>query len=216
VPGGGTPVPASRLAPAGGRLSAVGRLAVLGYASLVSPASAAQSLGRPVQPAAMARLEGWRRRWTTYRDNLASEKTFALEDGTLPPFVLGLNIERDAGCDGANGALIEITEAEADRLDVRELRYDRTDVTADVRVEGNGPGFDRVIAYAAKPAHHAPEPPAGAIMIAPYLATVREAFAALGADQLERFEATTDPPPVEVVEATLVRDEIPLGNPRDW
>lgn len=191
------------------------RLAVFGYASLVSPASAAQSLGRAVEPAALARLQGWRRRWTTYRDNLAAEKTFALEDGTLPPFVLGLNIERDPGCDGANGTLVEITEAEADRLDLRELRYARIDVTADVRVE-DGQGFDRVIAYAAKPIHHAPEPPTGAIMIAPYLATVREAFAALGHGELERFEATTDPPPVEVVEATLVRDRIPPGNPRDW
>ena len=192
------------------------RLAVFGYASLVSPASAALSLGRPVEPAAMGRLEGWRRRWTTYRDNLASEKTFALDDGTLPPFVLGLNIERDPACEGANGALIEIDQAEADRLDVRELRYDRIDVTPDVRMDGDTASFDRVIAYVAKPHHHAPEPPDGAIMIAPYLATVREAFAALGADHLERFEATTDPPPVDVVEATLVRDEIPPGNPRDW
>jgi cation transport regulator ChaC len=192
------------------------RLAVFGYASLVSPLSASQSLGRPVEATALGRLEGWRRRWTTYRDNLASEKTFALADGTLPPFVLGLNIERDPGCAGANGALIEITEAEADRLDLRELRYDRIDVTEDVRVERDGAPFDRVIAYAAKPIHYAPEPPDGAIMIAPYLATVREAFAALGARELKLFEATTERPPVEVVEATLVRDEIPPGNPREW
>ena len=34
--------------------------------------------------------------------------------------------------------------------------------------------------------------------------------------QLELFRATTAPIPVEVIEATLVRDRIPAGNPRDW
>lgn len=196
------------------------RLAVFGYASLVSPASAAQSLGRPVELAALAQLAGWRRRWSTYRDNLAAEKTFALVDGSLPPFVLGLNLERDRECAGANGALIEITEAEADRLDLRELRYDRIDVTADVRLSGPAPDaaapFDRVIAYAAKPEHHASEPPRGAVVMARYVEAVEAAFLELGTAQLERFRETTDPPPVKPVEAKLVHDRIPAGNPREW
>jgi hypothetical protein len=45
---------------------------------------------------------------------------------------------------------------------------------------------------------------------------VQAAFGTLGADQLNLFHETTGPPPVEVVEAVLVRDEIPSGNPRDW
>ena len=116
---------------------------VFGYGSLASPTSAALSLGRPVEFAAVVRLAGWRRRWTVYRDNVASEKTFALTDGSVPPHVVGLNIERDAQCEGANGVLIEITEAEAERLDLREMRYDRIDVTADVGCGGHG-ASDRV------------------------------------------------------------------------
>ncbi|MGI9019574.1 MAG: gamma-glutamylcyclotransferase family protein [Solirubrobacterales bacterium] len=193
-------------------------LAVFGYGSLASPASAELSLGRAVEPAAVVRLRGWRRRWTVFRDNLASEKTFALADGTVPPYVVGLSIERDPGCEGANGVLIEIGEAEADRLDLREMRYRRIEAVDDVvATPGTAePAFDSVIAYEAKPEHHAPTAPPGAIVIARYVRTVEAAFADLGPGELERFRATTDPPPVEPVEATLVADEIPPGNPRAW
>jgi cation transport regulator ChaC len=190
------------------------RLAVFGYGSLVSPASAAETLGRPVDPVP-ARLRGWRRRWTLCRDNLASEKTFALGDGSVPPFVLGLNLERDAGC-AANGALIELSEAEALRLDLREVRYDRVDVSADALVASGAPEPDGVITYVGKPERYAPEPPPGAVIMAAYLRAVEQAFAELGEGELESFRETTDPLPVEAVEATLVRDEIPPGNPRGW
>lgn len=188
------------------------RLFVFGYGSLASPASAALSLGRPVEFAAMACLNGWRRRWTVYRDNVASEKTFALTDGSVPPYVVGLNIERDPESEGANGVLIEITEAEASRLDLREMRYDRIEVTAEVEPAGLG----RVIAYTAKAAHHAPKPPEGAIVIAEYVRTVEAAFAELGPGELETYRASSDPPPVEPSEVRLVADEIPPGNPRGW
>lgn len=193
-------------------------LAVFGYGSLASPASAELSLGRRVEPAGIVRLRGWRRRWSVVRDNLASEKTFALADGTVPPYVVGLSIERDPACEGANGVLIEVSEAEADRLDLREMRYRRVEVAGEV-VAAPGTArrtFDRVIAYEAKPEHHAPAAPPGAIVIAQYVRTVEAAFADLGPGELERFRASTDPPPVEPVEATLVADRIPAGNPRSW
>jgi hypothetical protein len=49
-----------------------------------------------------------------------------------------------------------------------------------------------------------------------YLETVERAFAALGDGQLEAFRRSTGPPPVAVVDAVLVRDRIPPGNPRRW
>ena len=43
---------------------------------------------------------------------------------------LGLNIERDeTGGEGPNGVLIEVSEAELERLALREIRYRRVDVT---------------------------------------------------------------------------------------
>lgn len=190
-------------------------LAVFGYGSLASPVSAAATLGRPVEPLAIARLQGWRRRWTVCRDNNTSEKTFALPDGTVPPCVVGLNLEPDPGCGGANGVLIEISEQEADRLDLRELRYRRVDVTADVLTPEGGRA-ERVIAYTARDDHHTPDVPPGAIVIAEYVRAVEAAFDELGPGQLAAFRATTDAPPVDPCEATLVADEIPEGNPRRW
>ena len=73
-----------------------------------------------------------------------------------------------------------------------------------------------MLAYTARPAHHHPTAPRDAIVIGNYLRTVEAAFAALGPEQLDLFRATTVPPPVEVIDATLVRDEIPEGNPRAW
>jgi cation transport regulator ChaC len=188
-------------------VEAVTRLAVFGYASLVSPQSAAQTLGRPVPAAIPARLEGWARGWTLGREQARAEKTFARPDGRL-------NLDPDAGAPPPNGVLIELTEAELDRLDVREIRYSRVDVTDAIRAEGSA--FDRVIAYVARPEHHHPTPPDDAIVISTYPATIEAAFDRLGPGQLDLFRSTTAPVPVELSEAALIADRIPPGNPRDW
>jgi hypothetical protein len=191
------------------------RLGLFAYGSLVDPASAERTLGRPVELAALARLTGWRRRWSTVRDNLTSEKTFARRsDGELVGHVIGLNLEpAEEGDEAPNGALLALDVAELRRLDVREMRYDRIEVTGQLELP---PGLDRVFAYRAKPAHHAPEPPDDAVAIASYVEAVEAAFAALGEAERELYLATTGPPPVEVVDAILVRDRIPPGNPREW
>jgi hypothetical protein len=191
-------------------------LAVFAYASLVDPESAADTLGRPVEPAATARLVGWRRRWSVARDNHASEKSFArADDGSRPRFCLGLNLEPGAEvAEAPNGALIDVTEAELRRLDLREIRYRRVEVT-DALAELPG-AIDRVFAYAARPDRFAPTPPPGAVIIATYPRFVEAAFAALGDGHLELYRRTTEPPPVPVVEGVLVDDRIPPGNPREW
>lgn len=201
----------------GGALSE--RFALYAYGSLVSIPSAERTLGRPVEHAGAVRLAGWKRRWSQVRDNLATEKTFAdAETGAVPDRCLGLNVERvSAGVDeGPNGALIEVSRAELERLDAREIRYRRVDVTEAVRAEEASTGFDRVITFTAKPENFAATPPPGAAVLAPYLRAVEAGFSAMGADELELFRETTGPVPVEVIEAVLVRDEIPPGNPRDW
>jgi cation transport regulator ChaC len=193
------------------------RLALFGYGSLVSPHSFARTLGREPDALIPGRLHGWRRRWSLVRDNLGSEKTFARHPGGgLPRWVIGLNLERDDSGDdesAPNGALIEISDGELERLDVRELRYDRVEVTGQV---SSGDDFDRIITYTARPEHFASQPPEGAVTMAPYLRAIEAAFRALGEGQWELFLKTTGPPPVETIEPMLVRDEIPPGNPREW
>jgi hypothetical protein len=201
-------------APVGGRLVS-GRAALFAYGSLVSAVSAGRTLGRPVDGAFAVRLSGWRRRWSQVRDNRATEKTFAhAQSGVVPSHCLGLNVEPDPGAEGPNGILIEVSEAELERLAVREIRYDRIDVTEAIGVEASP--FTRVATFTAKPENFTPTPPPGAVILAPYLREVEAAFGVLGRGQLELFRSTTGPAPVEVIESVLVRDEIPPGNPRDW
>jgi hypothetical protein len=191
-------------------------LALFAYGSLVNPESFAGTLGRQPAEVMPVRIPGWRRRWSIHRDNLAAEKTFARADGgELPPWVIGLNLERDEDGEGPapNGALIEISEGELERLDLRELRYDRVDVSGTL---AGGDGFDRIVAYTAKPEHFAADPPDGAVAMAPYLRAIEAAFNALGEGEWELFLTTTGLPPVETIEPVLVRDEIPPGNPREW
>ena len=191
------------------------RIAVFSYASLVSAASAALTLGRPVPRPEPATLPGWHRRWSQFRDNLSVEKTFARAgDGRLPRHVLGLNLEPSAApAEAPNGALLEVSAAELERLDLRELRYDRVEVTNALATDH---GFDLVVAYVAKPEHFAPEAPSDCVVLASYVRAVEEAFDALGPEELRRFRETTGPPPVEVIEPVLVKDRIPPGNPRSW
>jgi cation transport regulator ChaC len=192
-------------------------LAVFAYGSLVDPKSFELTLGREPEAIQPARLSGWRRRWSVVRDNLRAEKTFARQaGGELPTWVLGLNLERDESVDeeqAPNGAVIEVSEAELQRLDVRELRYDRVEVDSGAVAGGE---FDRVFTYTAKAAHFVARPPEGAVAMAPYLRAIEAAFRALGGEEWELFLQTTGPPPVEAIEPLLVRDEIPLGNPREW
>lgn len=193
------------------------RLAVFGYGSLVSRASIAETLGREAAPPVPAELRGWRRRWSLVRDNRTAEKGFEPLAGEPFDHCLGLNVERlepgEAASPGApNGALIELTAAELDRLDLREMRYHRVDVTGAF----TDSGFDLVVTYTARPEHYAPAPPERAVVIAGYVDAVEAAFAELGPGELERFRATTGEPPAPVVAARLVRDAIPPGNPRGW
>ena len=197
---------------------AEGRVAVFAYGSLVSRASCEATLGEPILGLWPAELAGWRRRFTQARRNRLCEKTFARRgDGEIPEWVLGLNVEPAHADAWVNGALIELSAAGRERLDRRELRYLRRDVSAAVGSTGTGaPNFDLVYTYVARPEHHAPSAPAGAVILRRYTETVEAAFADLGPDELERYRASTDVPAVEIIDAILVRDAIAPGNPRDW
>ncbi|MFN2612363.1 MAG: gamma-glutamylcyclotransferase family protein [Solirubrobacterales bacterium] len=192
---------------------------VFGYGSLVARESLGHTLEREVHTVLRAELRGWRRRWSLLRDNHTAEKTFALVDGSLPDYVLGLNVEA-GGEDEAgpvNGILVELAEGELERLDRREVRYDRVEVAERISLASGDEPPARVYTYTAKrPQHFAPEAPPGSVIIARYVGIVEAGFEALGAGELDRFRLTTGPFPTEVVQASLVRDQIPPGNPRNW
>jgi cation transport regulator ChaC len=189
------------------------RLGLFGYGSLVLHESASMTLGRPAGEMRLARLHDWRRRFSQRRDNLTCEKTFECAGSWRPEWVLGLNVEQGGDEAGpVNGVVIELTEAELDRLDIREIRYDRVDVTGSVEGERLP---ERIVTYTAKEVHFAPEPPDDSIILATYAAAVEQGFENFGPGELEHYLATT-PYPVDRHEATLVIDKIPEGNPRAW
>jgi cation transport regulator ChaC len=188
-------------------------LGLFGYGSLVLHESASMTLGRPAGELRPARLRDWRRRFSQRRDNLTCEKTFECAGGWRPEWILGLNVEEGEDEAGAvNGVVIEVTEGELDRLDIREIRYDRVDVTGSVEGEDLP---ERIVTYKAKEFHFAPQPPEDSIILATYAAAVETGFETLGPGELDHYLATT-PYPVDRHEATLVIDKIPEGNPRDW
>lgn len=194
------------------------RIAVFGYGSLVDRHSASETLGREVATIWPARLPGHRRRFSQARDNERAEKTFARADGgSVPTWILGLNLEPcEDPARAPNGGLIEVAEAELERLDVREIRYDRHEVGEAIEAEPGAPDFDRVLTYTAKPENLAPRPPAGAVILRSYADAVEAAFDAFGPGQATAYRRTTLPYPVELIEGRLIRDEIPAGNPREW
>ena len=97
---------------------------------------------------------------------------------------------------------------------LREIRYDRVDVTDLIESDDGVP--DRIVAYKAKASHLAPRPPDDAVILDTYARAVEEGFDRLGPGQLETYRATTGPYPVKTVDAALVLDRIPPGNPRAW
>jgi cation transport regulator ChaC len=199
-------------------------IAVFAYGSLVDVASASQTLGRSVERVRPAHLHGWRRRFSTARDNRRSEKSFArAQDGWVPATVLVLNIEPHAepgGGEPVNGGLIEVGHDELARLDARELRYERVDVTSSVRLvdapDRVAPGPGRVYAYAARTEHLAERPPQDSVVLAGYAGAVEAAFATLGEEHVRAYRSSTLPYPAPLMDGRLVGDDVPAGNPRAW
>jgi cation transport regulator ChaC len=195
-----------------------GQHAIFAYGSLASAESAGETLGRdPVDPRP-ATLRGWRRRFSLIRDNLRCEKTFArTSDGWVPDHILGLNIEpSSAPGEEINGALITTTATELERLDRRELRYDRIEVTDNVAAAGEAPAFARVFTYVAKPENFAAQVPERAVILVAYVDAVELAFDALGPGQLDAYRDSTESCSAERIEANLLTGQIPAGNPRGW
>ena len=75
--------------------------------------------------------------------------------------------------------MLEVTEAELDRLAVREIRYDRVDVTDALAAEAAA-ASTASFTFTAKPENFAPTPPPGAVILAAYARAVEAAFEHLG------------------------------------
>lgn len=179
---------------------------VFGYGSLTRYGlDAEHALPRAV------RLREHRRTWNVAMDNtldLPGYKHYLSDDGSSRPdaFVTFLNVVAAAGC-AVNGVLLTVDDERLAALDRRERNYERIDVAAlldepvDGRVWcycGSAPARERFEIGLAR---------GTALVDARYRDAVRAGFAALGAEALAEFDASTDAPgcPIE----PLTRVDLP-------
>ncbi len=181
---------------------------VFGYGSLVCRPSLATYLGR--EPVAgrdwsVARLGGFRRLWNTAMDNGTAEpgaRFWVRPDGNRPAGTVtyvGLLPDQSAH---VNGSVFHVSRRELHRLDGREGRYRRADVTVALHSEMDLDGA-RVFAYLPRldaMARHSASVARGTDRIARiYRDRVVAGFERVGPAFLAEYRATTGalPSPVE-------------------
>jgi dephospho-CoA kinase len=168
---------------------------VFGYGSLAARAAD----GRP------ARLLGRRRSWGVAMDNTRTIPGYKYyvdaATGTRPEvFVAFLDLRPGEDGDAVNGIVFPVTEGELAELDRRERNYRRVEVTGAVIP----PPAGRVWTYAGNPEAKQRRDrglAVGTLVVdAGYVRLVAEGFTALGAEELDRYRASTDEPPGPLAE----------------
>jgi hypothetical protein len=168
---------------------------VFGYGSLVA-----------LPDAVPARLRGFRRVWGVAMDNTVATpgyKVYENPEGTRPAVAvafLDLVADPDAVIDGALIAAPDLA-----LLDARERQYERIDVTATIEPRTSS----KTYTYVGRAAGRArvTDGLLDVVIQRAYVQQVERAYAALGPDALQRYRATTEPPPFPVVE--LARVDLP-------
>lgn len=165
---------------------------VFGYGSLINPASANRTLGRPHVPGPfpVAELRGYVRCW----DAVIHTRRLEADDHD-PARAVSLNItDQDAGPEPfCNGVLIAVTADELARFDEREVHYNRIEITGQVRATAGDIDLTqaRVWTYVAKPEYRILPP--GAFIAERYQQVVDEAVSAYGEAFSATFAKTTRP-----------------------
>lgn len=178
---------------------------IFGYGSLVSPTSMATTIGRVVaaDDVVVAHLDGYGRRWNYGSMHLRGDWHHAGVDVTQGLVVsLGLVSAADETC---NGVIVRVTADELAQLDWRERDYQRTDVTDLIRLDDArraGPVMTYVPRASAVERYETARDRRQAAIRLSYWELVNAAFADLGGDHINRYEATPTPD-VPIVDMTL-------------
>lgn len=173
---------------------------VFGYGSLL------ERRREPVP--GLCELRGFRRTWNVAMDNRQTipgykhyvDRATGARSGW---FVTFLNIVRDPGA-VVNGVMFEVDDALLERLDRRERNYERADVSAEISHQVDGRVWAYVGSRDAVDRFLCGCRTGRAVISRDYYARVREDFAVVGGDALERFDELTDPPPCPVLDLRRV------------
>lgn len=180
---------------------------MLGYGSLVSPASFGRTLGRPVRPGVDffdAELTGFGRRWNYgVMHTQGHWVDHAGQQHARTIVALGVVESR---AESVNGVVGWVDAHELPALDLRERTYDRVDVTEAVTAEHPRASEAPVMVYVPRPEaiehYERARDAASAAVEQRYWDLVDAAFAALGADHHDRYHRTTPPPDVPILPLT--------------
>jgi gamma-glutamylcyclotransferase (GGCT)/AIG2-like uncharacterized protein YtfP len=98
------------------------------YGSLLSPESASRTLMRPItiSDLVMTRIRGYKRTWTAPTDVIIADGDL---ESVRTALFLDLSAHSGSHC---NGALLRISDNEWERLDLREISYDRIEIEAEL------------------------------------------------------------------------------------
>ena len=176
--------------------AAAGDEFLFGYGSLISLESAGRTMGRWPDPGeiTLTRLRGFRRRWSFVTDSVLTQ------DPSVRLRSVFLDLVEDAGA-ASNGTLLRVSPAEWDRLDRRELGYERIEVSAGIE---NAAG--RVFTYVSLLTHrvgHEGTPDGELCIGANYVRIVETGLRTWGETFDEEFRPSAFPLPYRVEERDL-------------
>ncbi len=175
---------------------------VFGYGSLLGLAADGDGL-----PPRVCRLRDHRRTWNVAMDNsveLPDYKHYLDADGVRAAlFVTFLNLVPAPGF-AVNGVLFAVAPAELLELDRRERNYERIDVGERLDVPIDGAAWAYFGGELARARFDGGMRAGAAVVDRTYLDAVRGGFAAIGADALGEFDASTDAPPCPIVPLTRI------------
>lgn len=185
---------------------------MFGYGSLVSPASFAVTLGRPLRPGVdffEAEIAGFGRRWN-YGVMHARGETYDAAGRPREWTIVALGLAEAPG-ESANGVVAWVADTELAELDRRERYYDRVEVAHLATVHGEGDIGGSIVTYVprAEPKrwYESARERGAAAIEQRYWDLVDGAFADLGPGQHARYHATTPPPDVPVL--AMRRESVP-------
>lgn len=187
---------------------------IFGYGSLVDPADVERYVGlRPVEDTewAPALLDGYERAWNVGMNNIHDrddDKFYATaKSERYNGIVLSLGLESNRDI-STNGLVFRIDRRYLSRLDRRERRYDRVDVTGSISTSAQLTSGSTVYTYVPKPesvavALEGIQGGSGAVSRS-YHDKVVAAFAQLGGEETARYEESTRQLTVPLVDLRIV------------
>lgn len=179
---------------------------MFGYGSLTTRLAGAAGR-RPDPRGFVCDLIGFGRRFGVAMDNglaIPGYKRYVDAGGARPALLVAfLDVEERPGA-AVNGLAFPVDAAGLRALDARERNYARVEVTGRLDPPWAGRVWTYVGSEAGRARLRAGLDAGRAVVSRDYLEEVERGFAALGAQELERFRATTEPLPCPVRDLVAV------------